>query len=73
MSMSRIAALALILIGVLMLGYPMLSYTTRERVVDVGPLHVSKEKEHAVPLAPIAGGIAIAVGIGLLFADRRRV
>jgi hypothetical protein len=72
MSPSRIAALALLVIGILMLGYPMLSYTTREKVVDVGPLQVTKDEKHNVPLSPIAGGIAVAVGIGLLVADRRR-
>jgi hypothetical protein len=72
MSASRIAALALIIVGILMLGGQMLSFTTREKVVDIGPLEVTKEKEHAVPLVPIAGGLAVAIGIGLMFADRRR-
>jgi hypothetical protein len=72
MSSSRIVALALIVIGVLMLGGQMLSFTTREKVVDIGPLEVTKDKTHNVPLLPIAGGIAVAVGIGLMFADRRR-
>ena len=72
MSLSRIVALALILIGVLMLGGTMLSYTTREKVVDIGPVEVTKERTHNVPMLPIAGGIAVAVGLGLMFADRRR-
>ena len=72
MGMSRVAALVLIVAGILMLGYPMLSYTTREKVVDVGPIQVTKDKEHAVPLPPILGGVAVVAGIALLVADRRR-
>jgi UDP-N-acetylmuramyl pentapeptide phosphotransferase/UDP-N-acetylglucosamine-1-phosphate transferase len=72
MGMSRVAALVLIVAGILMLGYPMLSYTTREKVVDVGPIQVTKDKEHAVPLPPILGGVALVAGIALLVADRRR-
>ena len=72
MSPSRIVALALIVIGVLMLGGQMLSFTTREKVVDIGPVEVTKEKTHSLPMLPIAGGIALAVGLGLMFGDRRR-
>jgi len=70
--MSRVAALVLIIAGVLMLGYPVLSFTTRERVVDAGPIQVTRDKEHAVPLPPILGGVALVAGIALLVADRRR-
>jgi len=72
MGMSRVAALILIVAGILMLGYPMLSFTTREKVVDVGPIQVTKDKEHAVPLPPILGGVALVAGIALLVADKRR-
>jgi UDP-N-acetylmuramyl pentapeptide phosphotransferase/UDP-N-acetylglucosamine-1-phosphate transferase len=72
MSMSRVAALVLIIAGVLMLGYPVLSFTTREKVVDAGPIQVTRDKEHAVPLPPILGGVAVVAGIALLVADRRR-
>ena len=68
----RIAALALIVIGVLLLGYPTLSWTTREKVVDVGPLEVTTEERHSLPIAPIAGGVAIAVGVGLLVMGRKK-
>ena len=72
MGMSRVAALVLIVAGILMLGYPMLSFATREKVVDVGPIQVTKDKEHAVPLPPILGGVALVAGIALLVADKRR-
>ena len=72
MSPSRIVALALLVIGVLMLGGTMFTYTTREKVVDIGPVEVTKDKTHNVPMLPIAGGIAVAVGLGLMLADRRR-
>jgi UDP-N-acetylmuramyl pentapeptide phosphotransferase/UDP-N-acetylglucosamine-1-phosphate transferase len=72
MTSSRIAALVLIVAGILMLGYPMLSFTTREKVVDAGPIQVTRDKEHAVPLPPILGGVALVAGIVLLVADKRR-
>jgi uncharacterized membrane protein HdeD (DUF308 family) len=72
MSGLRIAALVLIVIGALMLAFPAISYTTREEVVDLGPLEVTSEEEHRVPLPPILGGVAIVVGLGLLFTGRGR-
>jgi hypothetical protein len=61
----------LILVGALALLYPTITYTTEETVLDVGPLEVTTEEENRVPLAPILGGTAVVVGIGLLFVRRR--
>jgi hypothetical protein len=71
MTGTRLAALVLIVVGALMLAFPVISYTTREEVVDLGPLEVTEEEEHNVPLPPILGGVAIAVGVGLMFVGRR--
>jgi uncharacterized protein YjeT (DUF2065 family) len=67
----RLAAIVLIVLGVVALVYPVITYTTRETVLDVGPLTVTTEEEKRIPLAPILGGTAVAIGVGLLFVKRR--
>ena len=72
MSGTRLAALVLIVIGALMFAYPAISYTTREKVVDIGPLEVTTENEKSIPLPPILGGVAVVAGLALLFVGRGR-
>ena len=73
MSTARILALVLIIAGVLMFAYPAITFTTRDEVVDLGPIEVTQEERHRFPLPPILGGIAVVAGIVLLFTGRRRV
>jgi hypothetical protein len=47
------------------------TYKTREKVVDIGPIHATREKTHEVPLPPIAGAIAVVGGVVLLLAGRK--
>ena len=61
-----IIALLLIAIGVLGLAYGGFSYAYDDHVVDWGPIQATFEREEKVPISPIAGGIAIAAGVGLL-------
>ena len=58
--------LILIVVGVVAIAYQGITYTTRENVVDIGPLHVTAEKTKTIPLAPIVGAVAIVGGIALL-------
>jgi len=73
MSAMRILALVLIVVGVLIFAYPVITYTTRDEVVDLGPLEVTQEERHRVPLSPILGGVAVVAGIVLLVTGRRKV
>jgi len=59
-------AIALIIIGIVSLAYQGFSYKTREKTVDLGPLQVTTEQTHTVPLPPILGVIALAGGVVLL-------
>jgi len=61
-----VLAIILIALGIAVFAYQGITYTTREKVVDLGPLHVTAEKTRTVPLSPILGGIAIVGGIVLL-------
>ena len=66
-----IAGVLLIVIGVIALAYGGFSFTTSEKVAEIGPLKVEKEKTRSVPLPPILGGLALAGGVVLLIASRR--
>jgi hypothetical protein len=62
----------LILSGVIMLAFGGFSFTSRERVADVGPIEVTAERERSVPVPPILAGLAIVGGVVLIVASSRR-
>ena len=61
-----IIAIILIALGIVAFAYQGITYTTREKVVDVGPIQVAVEKTKMLPLPPIMGTIALVGGIVLL-------
>lgn len=61
-----IAGIVLIVLGIFALAYQGITYTKRERIVDVGPIHATKDTQKTIPLPPIVGGIALIGGIALL-------
>ena len=67
----KVIALALIVIGIIGLAYGGISWTRREKVVDIGPVEINADKTERLPLPPIAGAICLAVGAGLLLSGRR--
>ena len=66
MKTTILLAIILIAIGVAAFGYQAISYTTREKVVDIGPLEITAEKTRTIPLPPIVGAVALASGIVFL-------
>ena len=67
-----IVGIALIVIGLAVLAYQGITYTTRETVLDVGPIHATAEREKTFPLPPALGIAAVAGGIALLFSGARK-
>jgi hypothetical protein len=63
----------LIVLGLFGLAWGGLSYTTSERIVDIGPIHATRDTTHNIPLAPIGGALAITGGIVILVAGRKRI
>jgi hypothetical protein len=72
MKLKIIIAVILITLGIAGIAYQGISYTTREKVIDVGPIHVTAEKTKSLPLPPILGAMAIAGGIVLLVVGTRK-
>ena len=64
--------IVLIILGVLALAYQGIRYTTREKLIDIGPLNVTTTEKKTIPLPPIVGGAAIVAGIALILVDRKK-
>lgn len=65
-------AVVLIALGIVALAYQGITYRTTEQAIDLGPLKVTTEKTHTIPLPPILGAIALVGGIVLLVAVRKK-
>jgi len=62
----------LVLVGLVAFTYQGITYTTREKVVDIGALHITTEKQNTIPLTPIVGVLALVGGGLMLFLGRTR-
>jgi hypothetical protein len=72
MGRAMLIGIALIALGLIALVYQGITYTTREKVVDLGPLKITAQKEKTIPLPPILGGLALAGGIVLVVVASRK-
>jgi uncharacterized membrane protein HdeD (DUF308 family) len=72
MKPATIAGIILLVIGVVALVYQGITYTTREQVVDLGPLEVYEEDTETIPLPPIIGIVAIIGGVALIVVGSKR-
>jgi hypothetical protein len=68
---NRTLGIVLIVLGLVGLAWGGISYTTRQRVVDVGPIHATRDKTNTVPIPPIAGALALVGGIVLVAAGKK--
>lgn len=67
-----LVGIALIILGVLALAYEGITYTTREKIIDLGPLQASVDKKKSIPLPPIVGAVALAGGVVLVIVGARK-
>jgi hypothetical protein len=65
-----IIAIILIALGIAAFAYQGITYATREKVVDLGPIQVTTEKTKTLP--PIVGVIALVDGIVLLVVGSKK-
>lgn len=68
---TSIAGIVLIVLGIIGLVYQGIGYTKRKDVLDVGPIHATKDTHETLPIPPIVGGIALIGGIALVVAGAK--
>lgn len=68
----KIAAIVLIVIGLIALAYGGISYTREKKVLDLGPLEATTKTRETIPLPPVLGVAAIVGGVVLLVVSGRK-
>ena len=72
MKSMSLVGVVLIALGVVALVYQGITYTSRETVVDIGPLHATADRQKTLPLPPVVGMLAVAGGVMLLIVGSRK-
>jgi hypothetical protein len=67
----RTLAIALVIIGGLMLAYQGISYTQNRNVIDIGPLQASVKERKTLTLSPVLGIVALGLGVVLIYRTRQ--
>ena len=70
--MMKLIGVALIALGVIALVYQGISYTSKEKILDVGPLKAEVDRKKTIPLSPVLGVVALVGGVALLLVAGRR-
>lgn len=65
----RILGIILIVVGLATLALPYVSFTEREKILDVGPIEAVREEEKRVPVSPAVGILILVVGGGIVIAS----
>lgn len=69
----RVLGIILIILGIVGFAVGGVTFTRQQTVVAVGPLEVQAEERQTFPIAPIAAGAAVVVGIILIGIGSRRI
>ncbi len=67
-----VIGVVLVVLGVLALAYQGINYTSRETIIDIGPVHATADREKTLPLSPVVGLAALAGGVALLIGGVRK-
>ena len=66
-----IIGIALVALGLIALAYQGITYTSRETIVDLGPIKATADRQKTIPLSPILGGLALAGGVAVVIGSAR--
>jgi len=70
--MNKSLGLILIVLGAILLIWTGFTYTKKEKIVDMGPIQVSADKEKSVNWPPYAGGVVLLAGVIILVTSKNK-
>ena len=69
---TMLVGIALIVLGILAFAYKGITYTSREKVIDIGHLHATADTQKTIPISPLLGGLALVGGIILVMVGKTK-
>jgi uncharacterized membrane protein len=67
-----LVGIALVLLGIVAFAYQGITYTSREKIIDIGPIQATADTKKTIPLSPLLGGLALVGGIVLVVVGAKR-
>ena len=67
-----LVGIALIVLGVVAFAYQGITYTSREKIIDIGPFQATADTQKTIPLSPLVGGLALVGGIVLVVVGAKK-
>ena len=67
-----LVGIALIVLGIVAFAYQGITYTSREKIVDIGPILATADTQKTIPLPPFLGGLVLAGGIVLVLVGAKK-
>jgi uncharacterized membrane protein len=67
-----LVGIALIVLGIVAFAYQGISYTSREKIIDIGPIQATADTQKTIPLSPLLGGLVLAGGIVLVVVGAKK-
>ena len=67
-----LVGVALILLGIVAFAYQGITYTSREKIIDIGPIQATADTQKTIPLSPLLGGLALVGGIVLVVVGAKK-
>ena len=72
MKSATLVGVILIVLGVVAFAYQGITYTSREKIIDLGPIQATAETKKTIPLSPVLGGLALVGGIVLVIVGAKK-
>ena len=72
MNTQTVIGIVLIILAVIAFGFQGITYTKREKVLDIGPIEATAEKKETIPLPPVLGAVALVGGVALILVGSKR-
>jgi uncharacterized membrane protein len=64
--------IGLILLGIVAFAYQGITYTSREKIIDIGPIQATADTQKTIPLSPLLGGLVLVGGIALVVVGAKK-
>jgi len=67
-----LVGIALIVLGIVAFAYQGITYTSREKIIDIGPIQATADTQKTIPLPPLLGGLVLTGGIVLVLVGAKK-